>query len=269
MLPGTCERTRSESVAWGGAPRGGTGVAHDWDDDSGKRRFRRKRRRRDEEREAELAAERAAIEDEALLTPEERAYRRAARRAEEKTRFASESLPVLLVGLFLLVWIPPVGVAVLAIWGWRPAKRAYRLFVEPGLRERLVEQEVDREVQAMLSDERRNLASEHARSMQQLSASIAHEIRNPITAAKSLVQQMEEDPTSGENTEYARVALEVLGRKSGTTVGACAAARGVVGDMKVANTQIHEQGIGINHAGSPIKGAVGINENRRLSTLHI
>jgi signal transduction histidine kinase len=48
--------------------------------------------------------------------------------------------------------------------------------------------------------------------MQNLSASIAHEIRNPITAAKSLVQQMEEDPTSRENTEYARVALEELQR---------------------------------------------------------
>jgi signal transduction histidine kinase len=48
--------------------------------------------------------------------------------------------------------------------------------------------------------------------METLSASIAHEIRNPITAAKSLVQQMEEDPTAAENVEYARVALEELHR---------------------------------------------------------
>jgi signal transduction histidine kinase len=48
--------------------------------------------------------------------------------------------------------------------------------------------------------------------METLSASIAHEIRNPITAAKSLVQQMEEDPTATENVEYARVALEELNR---------------------------------------------------------
>ena len=53
---------------------------------------------------------------------------------------------------------------------------------------------------------------EHARSMETLSASIAHEIRNPITAAKSLVQQMGEDPTAAENVEYARVALEELDR---------------------------------------------------------
>jgi signal transduction histidine kinase len=56
------------------------------------------------------------------------------------------------------------------------------------------------------------MEGEHARSMQDLSASIAHEIRNPITAAKSLVQQMEEDPVAHDNIEYARVALEELSR---------------------------------------------------------
>ena len=119
---------------------------------------------------------------------------------------------MLLVGFLLLFWIPPVGVAVLAIWGWRPLKRLYRLFVEPALRERLVEHEVERQVHETLSAERRSLETEHARSMQELSASIAHEIRNPITAAKSLVQQMEEEPSSSVQNEYARVALEELER---------------------------------------------------------
>jgi two-component system sensor histidine kinase HydH len=90
--------------------------------------------------------------------------------------------------------------------------RAYRLFMEPKLRERFIEKEVEKQVHATLSQERRALEGEHAHSMQQLSASIAHEIRNPITAAKSLVQQMEEAPTSRENVEYARVALEELQR---------------------------------------------------------
>jgi signal transduction histidine kinase len=48
--------------------------------------------------------------------------------------------------------------------------------------------------------------------MEDLSASIAHEIRNPITAAKSLVQQMGEDPASPENVEYAEIALSELDR---------------------------------------------------------
>ena len=58
----------------------------------------------------------------------------------------------------------------------------------------------------------RVLAGRHARDMQELTASIAHEIRNPITAAKSLVQQMGEDPSADDNVEYASVALEELER---------------------------------------------------------
>ena len=63
-----------------------------------------------------------------------------------------------------------------------------------------------------MSRERRVLEGRHVRSLEDLSAQVAHEIRNPITAAKSLVQQMGEDPTSAENVGYAKVALEELDR---------------------------------------------------------
>ena len=56
------------------------------------------------------------------------------------------------------------------------------------------------------------VASDQARELHNLSASIAHEIRNPVTAAMSLVQQMGEDPGSDENVEYAKVALDELER---------------------------------------------------------
>jgi signal transduction histidine kinase len=55
-------------------------------------------------------------------------------------------------------------------------------------------------------------AQERARSLEELSAAIAHEIRSPITAAKSLVQQIAEDPSAPENVEHARVAVEELDR---------------------------------------------------------
>jgi signal transduction histidine kinase len=191
---------------------GGLAVSDAWEDDEkrARRRDRRRRRRHHRDREPEDAD--GDLGEELLLTPEERALRRAHRVAEQKTRLASELLWVLVIAVPLLVLVYPVGVILLVALGWRPARRAYRLFGEPRLRERFIEQEVEKQVHATLSDERRELEGEHAKSMQQLSASIAHEIRNPITAAKSLVQQMEEDPTSRENVEYAHVALEELRR---------------------------------------------------------
>jgi signal transduction histidine kinase len=68
-------------------------------------------------------------------------------------------------------------------------------------------EEVDRE-----RARNRTLQGRHSRDIQELTASIAHEIRNPITAAKSLVQQMGEDPNAQDNVEYASVALEELQR---------------------------------------------------------
>lgn len=81
------------------------------------------------------------------------------------------------------------------------AEQLLPLLLRPELRE------------AQRQDEARRVnAGSHAKELQDLSASIAHEIRNPITAAKSLVQQMGEDPQANENIEYAKVALGELER---------------------------------------------------------
>ena len=182
----------------------------DWEDE-GIRPLRRRHRRRGRGRRSRR--EEPEFEEEQVpLTPEERAYQQARLVAEQKTKLTSELIWISIIGIPLLLLFFPVGLFVIVFWGWRPAKRAYRLFMEPKLRERFIENEVEKQVHATLSHERRVLEGEHAHSMQQLSASIAHEIRNPITAAKSLVQQMEEAPTSRENVEYARVALEELQR---------------------------------------------------------
>ncbi len=76
------------------------------------------------------------------------------------------------------------------------------------MRERYFEPAVEREVRR----ERVVMQSEKQASIDQLSSTLAHEIRNPIAAAKSLVQQMGEDPTSVENVEYARFAIDELDR---------------------------------------------------------
>ena len=76
------------------------------------------------------------------------------------------------------------------------------------LRERYFDPAVEREVRR----EKAAMHTEKQASIDELSSTIAHEIRNPIAAAKSLVQQMGEDPTSVENVEYAKVALDELDR---------------------------------------------------------
>ncbi len=160
------------------------------------------------------AAEAELLEqmDESLLAPDERAYLEARRTAEKKVGLYREVVKIGLVAVPLLIFIPFLGAIVLFFGGIKLGRQFYRLIIEPGLRDRLVREEVSKRVALSVHQERQVLEGAHARSLEELSASIAHEIRNPITAAKSLVQQMEEDPSSGENVEYARVALGELER---------------------------------------------------------
>ena len=87
-----------------------------------------------------------------------------------------------------------------AVFGWR------------WIHERVFEPAIQREVDREVTEEREVLRTEKQASLDELTATFAHEIRNPIAAAKSLVQQMGEDPTSAENVEYAKVALDELAR---------------------------------------------------------
>jgi signal transduction histidine kinase len=94
--------------------------------------------------------------------------------------------------------------------GWGTGLFAHYMAVFGGraLKERFFDPAVEREVRR----EKAAMTSEKQASLDELSSTIAHEIRNPIAAAKSLVQQMGEDPASPENVEYGKVALEELER---------------------------------------------------------
>jgi signal transduction histidine kinase len=147
------------------------------------------------------------------LSPEERAYRQARRAANRKIGFLSHLVPYGAVCLFLLFVAGFRPAAIVALgWGIGVALHYFFAIVAPRLREVIIHQEVRQQVHANVSEQRRTLEGRHAQHVEQLSASIAHEIRNPITAAKSLVQQMGEDPSSLDNVEYANVALEELQR---------------------------------------------------------
>jgi len=173
-------------------------------------REREERAREREERARDRDERRRARRGE--LTPEQQALRDARRHASRKVGFLFHFVPYAATVFFLLLvaGFRPAFIVALS-WGIGIAVHALSVMT-PRLRSRWMEQEVGRRVQTSVVRERRALEGAHARSLEELSASIAHEIRNPITAAKSLVQQMGEDPASPENVEYARVALAELDR---------------------------------------------------------
>jgi len=148
------------------------------------------------------------------LTPREQAYRDARKRANAKIGFITHFIAYASVLSLILVSSRNLRATLIVAlaWGIGIAIHYFSAVVAPGLRRRLIDDEVGRSVAQGVTRERREAVSRHERSLEDLSASIAHEIRNPVTAAKSLVQQMGEDPVSEENIEYASIALEELDR---------------------------------------------------------
>jgi signal transduction histidine kinase len=174
-----------------------------WDDDGDDRDARREARRRRRRRRHRPGR---------MLSTEERAYRDAARRAKARIGFYAHLVAYAVVNLFLFVELRSGARFTALFWGIGLAFHYFSALVMPDLRRRIVKREVDHQVASGMSRERRAISDQHVRSLEDLSAQVAHEIRNPITAAKSLVQQMGEDPTSAENVGYAKVALEELDR---------------------------------------------------------
>lgn len=139
--------------------------------------------------------------------------KRARRRARAEVGFYAHLMSYLgVIGFLALInvltarypWFlwPALG------WGLGLFAHYMAVFGSRTLKERYFYPAVEREVRR----ETMSMRTEKQASIDELSATIAHEIRNPIAAAKSLVQQMGEDPRSVENVEYAGVALEELDR---------------------------------------------------------
>jgi two-component system sensor histidine kinase HydH len=178
---------------------------------NGSRHRNRKQGRHDHDSEEETSDRLASI-DESLLSEEDRAYRAAQRLADRKVALSRQVLRAALITVPLLIFVPFLGAIALIYFGVGVGRKAFRLLYEPRLREKFLQEEVQSRVHTRVSSERRHLEGEHHRSLEQLSASIAHEIRNPITAAKSLVQQIGEEPNGPDQVEYARVVVAELER---------------------------------------------------------
>ena len=139
--------------------------------------------------------------------------KRAQRRARAEVGFYSHLTTYLGVICFLAIinimtttypWViwPAMG------WGLGVFFNYMGVFGNRLIRRRYFYPAIQREVHR----EKVVMQTEKQASIDELSSTIAHEIRNPIAAAKSLVQQMGEDPQSIENVEYAEVALGELDR---------------------------------------------------------
>jgi signal transduction histidine kinase len=182
---------------------------------SAQREIRDELRRRGEEV-AQMALEHAReklSKNKRPLTAEERALKEAREAVARRVGFFGHLIPYVIVNFGILItggFRPAFITAV--FWGIGLACHAFFAIVAPDLRKRWTETELRRRMPEEMSRSRRELEDRHAKHLEHLSASIAHEIRNPITAAKSLLQQMGEDPHSHENVEYAHVALQELER---------------------------------------------------------
>ncbi|MBW2373430.1 MAG: HAMP domain-containing histidine kinase, partial [Deltaproteobacteria bacterium] len=190
-------------------------------DEQRARRDERRRERRERHRKHVAAqrernterSERPRSRRRSKLTAEERRYREAQRVANAKLSFVVHFVVYSMVCFFLLMVAGFRAAFIVALaWGIGLVMHYVVAVIAPVLRQRWIHQEVSRQVTTTTTQQRRELHGEHSRHLEELSASIAHEIRNPITAAKSLVQQMGEDPRAADNVEYAQVALEELDR---------------------------------------------------------
>jgi signal transduction histidine kinase len=164
------------------------------------RRHRRRRQKRAERDPAEIE--------------HRRIVRRARSRANRRIGFLAHFGSYVTVLAIILVASRSLRAAIIVALAWGIGIFIHYLaaIAAPKLRDRWVQNEVGARSPRAVASERQRVETRSRRSMEDLSASIAHEIRNPITAAKSLVQQMGEDPASQENLEYAEVALSELDR---------------------------------------------------------
>jgi signal transduction histidine kinase len=183
------------------------------------------RHRRRAERDARRWARRFGLEPGAATPPAEEQpaaaaatseadiLRRARRRAAAEVGFYAHLQSYLGVMAFLALinlfttWYPWFLWPALG-WGVGLFAHYMAVFGSRRLKERYFDPTIEREVRR----EKEAMQTEKQADISDLTSTIAHEIRNPIAAAKSLVQQMGEDPGSAENVEYAKVAIDELDR---------------------------------------------------------
>ena len=142
------------------------------------------------------------------LTP----YEAAEHQADQQVKVMRDVATFLIAMIVIAIFSRGIAFWVGLFWGWAILRDVGRVFIEPSLRERWIEREVGHKLHHEVRAHRVEVEDAHSRHIEELAAGVAREIRNPITAAKELVQRMGEDPGSDHNVSHANVALEELGR---------------------------------------------------------
>jgi signal transduction histidine kinase len=140
----------------------------------------------------------------------DRAYRRARRRAERKADLYEDLVKFAVVTGLLLLFVRPLGVVVMLLWGYKLFKRYATMEVFPGLRRRWIDDELrrhefgadpDEDLEAPLGGGHRKRRRPRRRGR--------HRERGH-TRAGDLVASLGDDPRADENVILARQALTNL-----------------------------------------------------------
>jgi signal transduction histidine kinase len=137
--------------------------------------------------------------------------KRARSAANRKVAWYGHVIVYALAVTLVLVTAGFFAALVLALsWGVGVASHGFFAVAAPRLRERWIAESLEHNTREPASADAPRAS--RTTSLAELSAAVAHEIRNPITAAKSLVQQIAEDPGGSDTAEHARVAVDELDR---------------------------------------------------------
>lgn len=170
---------------------------------------------------------------------QDRAYRRARRRAERKADLYEDLLKFAVVTGLLLLFVRPLGVLVMLLWGYKLFRRYAAMEVFPGMRRRWIDEELRRHEFGADPDEDLEVPLGAACRRRQRPRRRRRARERGHTRAGDLVASLGDDPRAEENVTLAREVLAHLeglgegGDRGGTARDASVELR--ISDMHMAD----------------------------------
>ncbi len=162
-------------------------------------------------------------------TPEEHTWREARRAADARLRLTGEALRFGVFAVLALVfwrafvWLTPLMLVVLVLWAARLARHFYRLQIAPELRERFLEEEIEKRVNAPLHRERREMEFERAAvRMADVVESAVESFRERLARARIELATRIDSPGMlfGDAEKLRRIVIDLIGNAVDALSGA-------------------------------------------------